>query len=67
MSEPPPAYTTITKRGNRITYELTPAEAKIIEWIRNNCHGRWVGTAIFDEGTNTLQLFDGKKAGIIRP
>jgi hypothetical protein len=60
MSEPLPAYTTITKRGNRITYELTPAEAKIIEWIRSGANNGcdWVGTIRYVSGPGMYQMAD---------
>ena len=61
MSEQKPAYNT---RGNRTTYELTPAEAKIVEWIRRNSNGRWLGTVVYVADTNTYQMFDGKQAGV---
>lgn len=65
MSEPMPTYTTVSKRGNRLEYQLTELEAALVEFYRNNCHGRWVGTIIYDESTDTIQLFSGKKAGIV--
>ena len=59
MSEPSPTYAPIIKRGNRVTYELTPAEAKIIEWIRQSSNGHdWVGTIRYVSGPGMYQMAD---------
>ena len=60
MTEPTATYTAVTKRGNRITYELTPAEVSIIEWIRSGANnGRdWVGTIRYVGGVGIYQMAD---------
>jgi len=58
MNGSSPTYTAV-KRSNRLAYELTPAEAKIVEWIRENSNGRdWVGTIRYVSGPNMYQMAD---------
>lgn len=64
MSEPIPTYTAVSRRGNRLEYQLTESEARLMEWIRRNSNGRWIGTIIYVNDSNTYQMFDGKAAGV---
>ena len=60
MTELKAIYTAVPKRGNRITVELTPAEASIIEWVRSGANnGRdWVGTIRYVAGPGMYQMAD---------
>lgn len=66
MTEPTPTYTAV-KRGNRMTYELTPAEAAVIEAIRRNTvNGRiWTLQVRYEPTTATLAMFELRPAGRI--
>lgn len=66
MTEPTATYTAVTKRGNCITYELTPAEVSIIEWIRSHSNNNWAGTINYWSDTNIFQMADHRKAGQVR-
>ena len=52
------------RRGNRLQYELTPAEARIIEWLRRNMNPghHWMGTIRFNDG-GPVQLFEMRPVG----
>jgi hypothetical protein len=55
-------------RGNRVEYELTLAEASIIEWIRsgaNNGHD-WTGTIRYVGGANIYQMADHVNRGQVK-
>lgn len=68
MSEPTATYTTITKRQTRITYDLTPAEIAIIDWVRNGAsNGRdWVGTIRYVSGPGIYQMADHVNRGQVK-
>jgi hypothetical protein len=52
-------------RGNRVEYELTPAEKRIVDWIRRNSNGHdWTGTIRYIGGSNIYQMADHRPAGM---
>jgi len=53
-------------KQNHLDYQLTPAEAGIIEWIRRETsHGRdWMGTIRFVSGPDIFQKSNHVNAGI---
>ena len=63
MTEPTAVYTTAKSKAQ--TYELTPAEMRIIQWIRNGAsNGRdWMGTIRFVSGADVYQMSNHINAG----